>query len=944
MLRFVRQKIKNKKWLNLCLLVGISLLAAIFSCHPMFEKGAGNQILQTALADYVEETNEFPTIIGRNEKYELSELSSKVCVQVLFDRMDAYEKKWLEYIAVDAVESSQILVLSGNAVVSNLENSTRFLSIGCMRELEEHTVVVDGNSFSDCSVEEGVIPCVISEKLMDTYGMVVGEKLSVYYEGKKAGKFIPFEIVGIIRQSSDSDNYWNTPLSEHDKRLFVSEKSMDAILTDYSYAEITCSQELLLNYTQIDIDEVSTYREYLEQFQKADHVLTTNFLTTLKNVEEQEKSAGFILMVLELPCVILLLLFIYMVSSQILQSEEGEIAVLRSRGVTRMQIILLYLLQSVLLSVGGILLGILLGYVMCKCGASTDGFLIFTRKDVSLYFLRWQMIPYGLAACVTAILFMTIPVWKRAKYTIVEQKSTNHYENKKPLWQKLFLDLLLVAVSLYLLYNFRGQSEQIAWDIVEGKSIDPMIFLNASLFLFACGLVFLRLSGYFTAGVDKAGKKRWKPAIYASFLQIRRTFHRQSFLSVFLIMTISGGIFDANMARTMNENNEQRIQYNVGTDISLKDNWRMQVMQKPDGQFHWEFLEPDYEKYLELLRNGSCESITRVIEDSGVDIGKGGIILQSGELWGIHTKEFGETASLQDGLNEEHWYYALNALAENADGAIISRNVADTLQLSVGDVTQYTRYSPITGRENDKIGSQSVKVCAIVDAFPGYERFRYVENEDGSVSCQEHYLMVVNYATVADSFGLTPYSVWMKKASGVSDADIADSLEKTGAQVTEWTSVAEQVTRSRNSAMIQVTNGMFTMSFFISLLICSVGFLIYWIMSMKNRELLFGVYRAMGMSMRQVNRMLLNEQIFGSLLPILAGGVVGILGTMLFTKLIVLVYLPKEHNIPIHIVGYGSDMIKLFAVILLVVLVCFIVIRKILAGMKIAEALKLGED
>lgn len=144
--------------------------------------------------------------------------------------------------------------------------------------------------------------------------------------------------------------------------------------------------------------------------------------------------------------------------------------------------------------------------------------------------------------------------------------------------------------------------------------------------------------------------------------------------------------------------------------------------------------------------------------------------------------------------------------------------------------------------------------------------------------------------------------------------------------------------------MIQITNGMFTMSFLISLLICSAGFLIYWIMSMKNRELLFGIYRAMGMPMRDIQGMLFNEQIFGSLLPILAGGGAGALGTLLFAKLIALIYLPEKHNIAIRIFVYGLDIAKLFAVVLLVVIVCFFVIRKLLAGMKIAEALKLGED
>ncbi len=68
---------------------------------------------------------------------------------------------------------------------------------------------------------------------------------------------------------------------------------------------------------------------------------------------------------------------------------------------------------------------------------------------------------------------------------------------------------------------------------------------------------------------------------------------------------------------------------------------------------------------------------------------------------------------------------------------------------------------------------------------------------------------------------------------------------------------------------------MFTLSFILSLIVCSVGFLLYWVMTLKQRELQFGIYRAMGMRMREVKAMLLNEQIFLSFLPLLAGAGIG---------------------------------------------------------------------
>ena len=38
MFGFVINKLKNRKWLNLCLLMGVALFIALFVCHPMFER------------------------------------------------------------------------------------------------------------------------------------------------------------------------------------------------------------------------------------------------------------------------------------------------------------------------------------------------------------------------------------------------------------------------------------------------------------------------------------------------------------------------------------------------------------------------------------------------------------------------------------------------------------------------------------------------------------------------------------------------------------------------------------------------------------------------------------------------------------------------------------------------------------------------------------------
>ena len=632
-----------------------------------------------------------------------------------------------------------------------------------------------------------------------------------------------------------------------------------------------------------------------------------------------------------------------MVSSQILEMEDGEIAMLKSRGTSTKQILGIYFGESAILSLIAIVIGIPVGYLLCKLCASATSFLKFSFGDTHFYKLTWGMLLYSLIAAVIAILFITLPVLKYAKNSIVEQKSKLGKVNTKPIWEKAFLDVILVAVSIYLLYNYNKQKSDIALSILAGNKPDPLIFLNSSLFIFAVGLLILRLIKYLIKFIYFIGKKRWSPAVYASFLQITRTVKKQGFISVFLVMTIAMGMFNSNMARTINENNQERIEYNLGTDIVLSEQWKMGAYLDKDKKSHWYYEEPDFERYTENLSN-SCKHLTRVIYDDNTTIKVGGSELPGSVLMGINTKEFGETAELKSGLNDEHWYNYLNSIATVSNGVIISSNLAKEYDLSVGDSITYARYSPMKTKEPVEIASPSGTICAIVDAWPGFNQYTYEKDNSGKVVEKERYLVVANYAYVVSAFGLTPYQIWGQLADGHDYQEVLDTVEKQGISLKSYQSVDQEVQNMLESPLVLITNGLFSLSFLVAVILCTVGFLIYWITSIKQRELLFGIYRAMGMSMKEINKMLINEQMFSSVLASLAGYGVGAAATALFVKLVAIVYLPESHNIAISIAVNPFDILKLTIVVVVMFIICFIVLRTILKKMNITQALKLGED
>ena len=90
--------------------------------------------------------------------------------------------------------------------------------------------------------------------------------------------------------------------------------------------------------------------------------------------------------------------------------------------------------------------------------------------------------------------------------------------------------------------------------------------------------------------------------------------------------------------------------------------------------------------------------------------------------------------------------------------------------------------------------------------------------------------------------------------------------------------------------------------------------------------------------------MLINEQIFISGLSIAVGALVGHLTAILYMPLIQLSYAASDNALPLEVISYQSDNIRLFAVIGAVMLICMAILGALISHMKIAQALKLGED
>ncbi len=90
--------------------------------------------------------------------------------------------------------------------------------------------------------------------------------------------------------------------------------------------------------------------------------------------------------------------------------------------------------------------------------------------------------------------------------------------------------------------------------------------------------------------------------------------------------------------------------------------------------------------------------------------------------------------------------------------------------------------------------------------------------------------------------------------------------------------------------------------------------------------------------------MLINEHVYISGASIALGVLVGKLTSRLYMPLIQMAYAASDSALPLKVVSEGSDMVRIMGLVGVMLVVCLAILGALISRMKIAQALKLGED
>ncbi|MBR1764836.1 MAG: FtsX-like permease family protein [Ruminococcus sp.] len=993
MLTLLFRKMRNTKWMVLCLLVGFIMASAMMSTIPIYMNASLQRMLVKDMEEFQIENDIYPGAYNTTYSVKMDIVASKQ--REIIDGVNKLVGDSYNELGCPAVNEKTYLadeyLYATSASIEDSSSAPR-LTLGAMTNIEDHIKLKSGRMYEKGIRSDGVLEVIATEKALKVSRLIPENIYEI------ANVFRPdittrIEIVGTFEISGDSDSFWGENIDEeYANTLFMDYDTLYGEALDTGAVNVSyMAKRYAMDYQKLDMNNIDEFLKLCDDqaavYKKSKISFNLPVAQILANYGDRADRLRLVLWLLQIPVIMMIIVYLFMVSQLNVEQEKNEIAVFKSRGASRGQVVLIYALESLVLGVTTAIIGPFAGMGLCRVLGASNGFLEFVNRKSLPIMLTGEAFIYAAAAALVFFITTMVPIVPATKATIVEHKQSKAKKRRFPLWEKLCLDFILVGGSVGWLYYYQRQQKKLIDSGMTDTTatVNPIMFIASTAFILGLALFFIRVYPMLIRIISRLGRRVWSPSAYVSLNNIGRCANgRERFLMIFLILTVSLGIFFANTARALNRSAEERVSYAVGADVTLTEKWEssrtsssssagagspnMAAAQAAaqqasaeeddsDSVSGVEYVEPLFERFEQLT---GVRRAAKVFVKDGVTLSSEKMAVppvtdnskkkskdredyfadyqdqkktknytKNVKLMTVEPDDFAEVCWFSDRLLPVHINEYLNALAEYNSGVILSTSFRDKYGMSLGDTVS----CEWGGNE-----SFETTVLAFVEYWPTMNP--YEQAEDGSYKD----FAVMNYDYVRVMTTVEPYQVWLDLEDGTTTEEFYASLSDHKITPTSITVRSQKLISEKTDPMLQGMNGALTLGFIIIMIMCIIGFLIYWILSIKSRTLQFGILRAMGMTYGEIIAMIVYEQLLVSGAAIFAAIFVGGIASKLFVPLFQSLYTAAEQVPGFAVIPLRSDYLKLYAIIALMLLTGFIVLGRLISKIKISQALKLGED
>jgi len=834
---------------------------------------------------------------------------------------------------------------ASEAEYADMRKPMEWVNLGFAGGLQDHIRILEGHFPQVDSTPEGPIEVLISEALAEKFGIHPGEDYILFTEskqteeGRRKRMQVPVRIAGVWEPIDGQETYWFYDPAAFEKILFLSEESFVQKLVPKLEDDVY----LAVWYFVFNGDEVHTQqapgllrRIVTTEVQMAsllpETALDVSPKDALLKYRQQAEVLTILLYVFSIPIVALVLFFVALISSMVIQRQRNEISVLKSRGTSNPQIVGIYLLEGILVGAVALALGPLGGRLIAQIMGNIKSFLAIVQRPALPVVISPYSLRLGAAAIVIAILTSLIPALGAARFTIVTYKQELARSLRRPFWQRYFLDVIILAAPLYGYYLLRQQG------IISGNIFqNPLLFLVPTLFIFAMGLVFMRffplLMRFFAWLAQFIGG-------ISSLLALRHLARSAQYYTgplLLLILTLSLAAFSASMAKTLDTSLHDQTYYRTGGDLLLiETGWdakggagaggfesgggsmAAEEEEEEEGP-RWYFLPvADHLKVPgveEATRVGKYTALARLQKRE-----------QTGQFVGIDRLDFPNVAVWRRDYAYRSLGALMNELARDRTALLASSSFLGANGLYMGDKLHLRVGSTFGGSRE-----MEFTIRGTVDYFPG------VYPEDGPI-------FVGNLDYLFEQMGEEcSYNVWARLAPWANTDEVVDQLGHLQFRILDYYDARTRVAGEQAKPERRGIFGILSVGFVAAAVLTVMGFLLYSFISFRRRFVELGVLRAIGLSVSQMGAFLSFEQFFLVTIGIVVGIALGTWASSLFIPFLQVGAGEHAQTPPFAVLIAWDSVLMIVAVFAAMFVVATLGMIWLLSHMRVFQAIKLGE-
>lgn len=934
------QLVARRLWSNIALMLAIAagFVAAITLTVsiPVYAEAVGFRILRDELAKGEEGVRRPP--FAFMYRY-IGSQSGDITLND-YDRLDTYMSGDVDgSLGLPVGERSRYVATTKFPLFADgSAKPLMYFNLSFASNFADHITIVDG-AYPVASAE-GPVEVLLAEETADRLGVQVGEEYRIINQKRELGELVmPVRIAGIWRAIDPAAEYWFYRPDTLKENLFMSEQVFEERVASRLIKPVSVA----LWYLVTDGSGIRSNMvpDVLGRITRTGNSIGSLLAGTRLDIsprdalvahQSQVQRLTLVLSIFSVPILGLIGYFILLIAGLVVQRQSNEIAVLRSRGATRVQILGIYLVEWLLLGLATLGIGLVLGQVAASVMTRTRSFLTLTTAETLPIVLTpdaWQRAWWMFALLAPAIL---IPAFGVARHTIVSFKSERARNARKPFWQRFYLDVLLLIPAWYG-YSLLQQRGTIAF--LGGAAGDPfgnpLLLLAPSLFVVALALITVRIFPLPAALLARLANHMPGVSLVTALRYLSRTPNSYGGPVLLLVLTLSLATFTASMARTLDAHLFDQSYYDNGSDYRVYDLGQSLTAGGPPGGGQATTppaTDPTEPRFLFLpvtdyLQIDGVERAARVSTTAVEVIGGSG--RTAVQFVGVDRAEIPALTRWRVDYARESLGALMNNLADDPANMIVSEDLASQLGLRIGDKITVAM-SDLDVRK-DVLGV----VVGFVRLFPT------VYPSDGPFIIGN-----LEYAFEQQG-GMYPYDVWMSLREGTTIEQVRAGILDLGLATYERAFVPDDIRAERLRPERQGFYGLLSVGFIAAAFLTLLGFLFYSVLSFQRRYVEFGMLRAIGLSSGQLGMLLTIEQTLIIGTGTIAGTLIGVAASNLFIPFL---QVARGENalIPPFLVRIAWNEIGIIYAVFGTMLVLAVgVTLLLLRRMRLFQAVKLGE-